>query len=228
MSGRIIHLLLLAVVPLLAWSQEEEYVRERYDVITERSPFGEDPLIAQQAEQDARAAAEASKLARQMEKKIRLCYLLETDRGEVRAGFENKGAKTGDPKSIMLRVNESFQGMKLTEVDLVGNSATLTMNGKPVTFELTQAAAAPAQNKPEQKTTTRRLGSGFKRSQPQEQEEQPQLTAEERAAQREEVTKRLQEYQMEVLRQGMPPLPVPLTQDMDDQLVAEGVLPALD
>ena len=33
---------------------------------------------------------------------------------------------------------------------------------------------------------------------------------------------------MEVLRKGMPPLPVPLTPEMDAQLVSEGVLPAMD
>ena len=30
---------------------------------------------------------------------------------------------------------------------------------------------------------------------------------------------------MEVIRKGMPPLPIPLTKEMDDQLVAEGILP---
>lgn len=33
---------------------------------------------------------------------------------------------------------------------------------------------------------------------------------------------------MEVIRQGLPPLPVQLTPDRDAQLVAEGLLPPLD
>ncbi|HBA84891.1 MAG TPA: hypothetical protein DCZ95_12425 [Verrucomicrobia bacterium] len=41
----------------------------------------------------------------------------------------------------------------------------------------------------------------------------------------EELENHLQEYQMDVIRQGLPPLPLPLTPEMDDQLVAEGVLP---
>jgi hypothetical protein len=41
----------------------------------------------------------------------------------------------------------------------------------------------------------------------------------------EELTKHLQEYQMEVIRQGLPPLPIPLTPEMDKQLVTEGFLP---
>ncbi len=41
----------------------------------------------------------------------------------------------------------------------------------------------------------------------------------------EETEKRLQDYQMETIRQGLPPLPLPLTKEMDDQLVKEGRLP---
>ncbi|HPG01029.1 MAG TPA: hypothetical protein PLE77_13295, partial [Kiritimatiellia bacterium] len=41
----------------------------------------------------------------------------------------------------------------------------------------------------------------------------------------EELERHLQEYQMEVIRQGLPPLPIPLTPEMDNQLVNEGVLP---
>jgi hypothetical protein len=41
----------------------------------------------------------------------------------------------------------------------------------------------------------------------------------------EELEKNLRELQMKVLREGLPPLPIPLTKEMDDQLVQEGVLP---
>lgn len=210
-----------------------EYNRERYDVIVDRSPFGEDPAIAlaekQEAAMSAKEAAEAAKLAQQMEKKIRLCYLLETDSGELRAAFENKGAKAGDPRSFMLRLNESIPGMamKLTAIDLANSSATLSMNGKPVTFELTKAAT-PA---PAPKTAAanaqqqRKFGGGFRRAQPEPKEPEPQLSPEELAVKRAEITERLRHAQMDIIRKGQPPLPIPLTQDMDDQLVAEGLLP---
>ncbi|WP_136083290.1 hypothetical protein [Pontiella desulfatans] len=51
------------------------------------------------------------------------------------------------------------------------------------------------------------------------------IPKEELNAEREEVRANLRQYQMEVIRAGMPPLAIPLTQEMDDQLVAEGVLP---
>lgn len=43
-----------------------------------------------------------------------------------------------------------------------------------------------------------------------------------------ELEKHLQEYQMEVLRKNLPPLPVQLSPENDAKLVQEGVLPALE
>jgi hypothetical protein len=37
----------------------------------------------------------------------------------------------------------------------------------------------------------------------------------------------LQSYQKELIKQGLPPLPIPLTAQTDAELVKEGVLPAL-
>ncbi len=71
---------------------------------------------------------------------------------------------------------------------------------------------------------TRRFGSGF-RARPEATPVEPRLTPEEQQRRREEIRKNLQDYQMAVIRSGMAPLPVPLTQKMDDQLVKEGVLP---
>lgn len=228
MLGKQIHRLLLIFISTVIGAGAVEYKRERYEVIVDRSPFGEDASIAadaaKEAAQNAKDAAEAAAAAKKMEKEMRLCYLLETDAGEVRAGFQNLKAQQGDPKSIMLRVNESFRGMKLTAIDIVENSATLSINGKPVTFSLTKASAPAPAAKPA--APQRKFGGGFRRQPPQPAKPpEPQLSPEEQAAKREEVRENLRQYQMEVIRSGMPPLPIPLTQEMDDQLVAEGILP---
>lgn len=56
--------------------------------------------------------------------------------------------------------------------------------------------------------------------------EPSKLTPEERQImERERVRENLRQYQMEVIRSGMTPLPIPLTQEMDDQLTKEGILP---
>ena len=44
----------------------------------------------------------------------------------------------------------------------------------------------------------------------------------------EEVEKRLREYQMKLIREGKTPLPIPITEEMDAQLVKEGILPAVE
>lgn len=77
----------------------------------------------------------------------------------------------------------------------------------------------------------RRFGGGFRRVDPlPEREDVPErkLTPKEQARKREEVRENLRQYQMEVIRAGMDPLPIPLTQEMDDQLVKEGILPPVE
>lgn len=76
------------------------------------------------------------------------------------------------------------------------------------------------------KPAGRRFGSGFRASSKVTPPAPVQkLTPEEQERRREEIRKNLQEYQMAVIRAGRPPLPVLLTQEMDDQLVKEGILP---
>ena len=206
---------------------ETEYAAERYAVILDRSPFGADPLTDVEMINTAKEKADAAAAAAAA-KELRLCFLFESESGEVRAGFQNLKAKPGDSKSIILMVGESFLGMKLLEIDLAGSEATMLNNGKPLVFELSKApvtAKAPAK-KPAQRQ--RKFGGGFRPKPPpkkQAKPPEPKLSPEEQRLRREEIRANLQDYQMEVIRSGMPPLPIPLTQDMDDQLVAEGVLP---
>ena len=214
-----------------AQEADTEYSRERYDVIVDRSPFGADPLAGSEVTDKAASAA-----LKTLEKELRLCFLLQSQTGDVRAGFQNIKAKPGEPKSVMLMVGESFRAMKLLEINLDNSTATLQYQGKPLTFELSGAnpAAKVAAKKPQPPNQPqRRFGGGFRRSKPPPEEAQPQPVVpkespEEQARRRAEVRENLQEYQMEVIRSGMPPLPIPLTEEMDNQLVAEGVLPPVE
>ena len=201
---------------------ETVYDASRYELIIEREPFGKwlwEPTVL-------RVVALAQAAAQAAEKELRLCFIFETNQGEIRAGFQNKTAKPGDPKSIMLGVGESFRGMKLLAVNLEESSATLDRDGVRVNFSLAKAPTPVTKN-----TTVaapRRFGSGFqspeKPSEPKPPLE-PQLSPEQQAQRRAEIQENLRQYQMEVLRTGMPPLPIPLTKEMDDQLVSEGILP---
>ena len=187
-----------------AQEADPEYSRERYDVIVDRSPFGADPLS------DALAADQAANTTlKALEKELRLCFLLQSQSGDVRAGFQNIKAKPGEPKSVMLMVGESFRAMKLLEIDIENSSATLQYQGKSLTFELSKGTAAKlAAKKPQPPIQPqRRFGGGFRRSTPPAEQAQPvpkpavpQLSPEEEAQRRLEVRENLQQYQMEVLR----------------------------
>ncbi len=207
---------------------ETEYTPERYTVILDRSPFGSDPLTAPVSTPDT--SAEQQKAAAALEKTCRLSFLLETKSGEIRAGFQNLKAKKGEPASRIIRVGESFKGMKLKSVDLVNSEAHLELNGKPITFRLSEAPKQPKAVVRRVPTSSRRFGGGFKTPTPPAPTPPPAptLSPEEQKIRREEIRRNLQDYQMEVIRKGMPPLPVPLTPEMDDQLVAEGFLPAME
>ena len=214
-----------------AQDADTEYSRERYDVIVDRSPFGADPLAGSEVTDQA-----ASATLKTLEKELRLCFLLKSQTGDVRAGFQNIKAKPGEPKSVMLMVGESFRAMKLLEIDLDNSTATLQYQGKPLTFELsgaTPAAKAAAKTPQPPAQPRRRFGGGFRRNTPPPEEVQPQPAVpqespEEMARRQAEVRENLQQYQMEVIRSGMPPLPIALTEEMDNQLVAEGVLPPVE
>ena len=206
---------------------EMEYTAERYDVIMDRSPFGADPLLDVDlagSEQQKKAAAAAAAA-----KELRLCFLLESEGGEVRAGFQNLKARPGDPKSIILLVGESFMGMKLLDINLEGSQATLQSKDESVVFELSKvpvSAQAAVPTPQPRKQPKRRFGGGFRRTPPPQPVPpvEPKLSPEEQRSRRAEIRANLEDYQMEVIRSGMPPLPIPLTQEMDDQLVAEGIL----
>lgn len=208
---------------------ETVYDASRYELIIEREPFGQEVVIEEPTVTPERELALAKAAAQAAEKELRLCFIFETNQGEIRAGFQNKTAKLGDPKSIMLGVGESFRGMKLLAVNLEESSATLDRDGVRINFSLAKAPMPVTKNTTV--ATPRRFGSGFrapeKPSEPKPPAE-PQLSPEQQAQRRAEIQENLRQYQMEVLRTGMPPLPIPLTKEMDDQLVSEGILPPVN
>lgn len=59
-------------------------------------------------------------------------------------------------------------------------------------------------------------------------EEMRKRAQESRNLSEEEVEKRLREYQMKLIREGKTPLPIPITEEMDAQLVKEGILPPVE
>jgi hypothetical protein len=211
----------------------------RYDVILSRKPFGEPP-----AEATAQPAVPA---AAAFVKDIRMCAITESVEFGIRVGFVDIAAK----KNYYLRVGDTEDGIQLVDADYEKEAALLqkgsesywiNMTGQvnpgssgPDQFGATGAPALPTtaisslapdrMSSYTERVKRRRQAMEERRRQQEEQaKQQPALSAEEKE-------KLLKEYQMELIRAGGekgPALPVPLTKEMDDQLVAEGVLPPID
>ena len=200
---------------------------DKYQIIIDRQPFGRELISPEPSVSSIKSEAEAIAAAKSAEKELRLCFIFETTKGLIRAGFQNKIVKAGEPKSIMLGVGDTFKGMKLVDVNIQESTATLDRNGVMIMFSLNKSAKNTLGNS--KTTSTRKFNSGFRSSNTNDKEIKKEvnvkLTVQQQEQRKQEIQESLRQYQMDVIRAGLPPLPVPLTKQMDDQLVAEGVLP---
>ena len=198
---------------LFVHADEEGF--SRYQKIIDRQPFGQEPIDA-----DAPQIVPADQsFARNM----RLSMLFEGSDGTVRAGLVDNSSK----KNYILGVGETEDGLELIEADIVSAEAMLRKGKEVVLFKLEADKAAQQISKKEQESRQSSYAERRKallqkiedrRKQQEEKPKEPQLTGE-------ALRKHLEEVQMDAIRKGMPPLPLPLTKEMDDQLVKEGVLP---
>lgn len=209
MKSRFVILILLGLVGS-AVANEEGFAR--YKVIIDKHPFGEDP-----PEADTVQVAPGQSFA----KNLRLSMLFEGPGGDVRVGIIDKALK----KNYILKVGETESGIELIEADIAKSEAMLKKNNEVALFKLEEGTAEPAPKKAEQSRQSsyaerRRalLKKIEERRKKEEEPKQPQLTGE-------ALRKHLEEVQMDAIRTGKPPLPMPLTPEMDAQLVSEGVLP---
>ena len=82
---------------------ETVYDASRYELIIERAPFGQEVVIEEPTVTPERELALAQAAAQAAEKELRLCFIFETNQGEIRAGFQNKTAKPGDQEHYVGR-----------------------------------------------------------------------------------------------------------------------------
>lgn len=192
---------------------------DRYQVILDRKPFGELPP----ADSLVNAVPQAESFA----KSLRLSTIIDVDDGAtMKVGFVD--TRTG--KSYMLMPGDpAIDGIEVVSASWADEEAILKQGAEMALIKIAsgevQAITAAEQQRREQQAVQQGRPSYEERrrmrQREQEQEEpppQPRYTGE-------ALKKHLQEYQMEVIRQGLPPLPIPLTPEMDQQLIREGVLP---
>lgn len=209
----------------LVSSAEDQPGAKRYKLILDREPFGSEPVVVETKPAVTPAAQEA------LAKELRLCMLLEGKNGDIRAGLvETKGEK----KSLILSVGETVQGIKLLNVDIEKAQARIARNGVAVTFKLEKGVVPKPAPQPGLRETALRSGNGLRGlgssgGKPRYGiPDADNIIRREPRLRGEELRNHLRDYQMEVIRKGAPPLPVPLTDEMDKQLVDEGVLPPIE
>lgn len=190
---------------------------DRYQIILDRKPFGVPP-----PEPPPAAPSPSESFARH----LRMSALLETDDGGVRIGLINMQ----NNKSFFLTVGQMEDDIELVSASYDNEEAVLRKGSEMAVIKLQSGEIQPLSPAEQQARLNapqvRRMSYAERRAarQQQRQEEPPP----EPKYKGEELERHLREYQMEVIRQGLPPLPIPLTPEMDAQLVSEGVLPPLE
>ena len=191
---------------------------ERYRVILDRKPFGTvaEPEKPQPVFNPADSFARTIRISAMVAKEDGIKVGLFDSRnnrsywmyvGDVEDGIELVSANYKDQEAILRKGEEmAVVNLKSGEVQAVSPQD-----------QQARLSSAQAQRLSYQE---RRQAREQERNRPPPEPPKPIYTGE-------ALEKHLQEYQMEVIRQGLPPLPIPLTPEMDQQLVNEGVLPPM-
>ncbi len=196
---------------------------EDYQVILDRKPFGAPPDRSMEPE---RVVPVSESFAAQMV----LSGIYELEDGNLRVAVVDK--KDNSYFTLMMGEKDDNLGIALIDADYDKEEATLQKDEEVVVLSMRAGANAQVLSSTERQERVkqaeeRRLSYAERRRQRQLERAKP-VDVPKPIYTGEELEKHLQEYQMEVIRQGMPPLPVQLTPDRDAQLVAEGFLPPLD
>ena len=205
-------LAILFLIPAIALCVTDDDGFKRYQLILDKQPFGQEP-----PEADIVQVPASQSFARN----LRLSMLFEGPDGTTRAGIIDTSSK----KSYILRIGEPQDGLEVVEADVKTSEAMVRKDNEVALFKL-EAGSGETISRTEQSSrkssyAERRqalLKKVEEKPQPAEPPSQPTLTGD-------ALQEHLENVQMDAIRNGLPPLPMPLTSAMDAQLVKEGVLP---
>jgi hypothetical protein len=206
----------------------------RYEVILQTLPFGN---VSATTAADAAAALPASQ---SFIRNLRLCALKESGAG-IRVGFIDIAAKP--PRNYLLYVGEtSSDGVEVRDADFTEGKALLRKGADEQWIELGGAPAAgggpgpgpggmPARPSPSParaSVTPPAAANSYAARLRARQEALRTRTVEPPKLSGEALQKHLQDYNVQLIKEGKPPLPIALTPEQDTQLVQEGYLPPQD
>lgn len=210
---------LLLAVTTTAWADQPSF--DRYRVIIERQPFGS---LAPPSEPVAPPADQVS-----FAQGLRLSMIIEPDDGPKKIGFVDGRSN----KSYTLAEGESEDGIEIVSADFENEEAVLRQGSEMALIKLSSGEVKTItpeqqqlmQQQPQTSAPPAQRQSYAERRRMRQQQAEPPPEPVKPAYSGAELQKHLYDYQMEVIRQGLPPLPIPLTPEQDAQLVKEGVLP---
>jgi len=205
-------LAILILLPAVALCVTDDDGFKRYQLILDKQPFGQEP-----PETDIVQVPASQSFARN----LRLSMLFEGPDGTTRAGIVDAASK----KSYILRIGEPQDGLEMVEADIKTSEAMVRKNNEVALFKLEAGGGEPisrTEQSSRKSSYADRRRALLKKIEDQKKpaEPPPQSTLTGDALQ-----KHLENVQMDAIRNGLPPLPMPLTPAMDAQLVREGVLP---
>jgi len=160
--------------------------------------------------------------------------------GAIRIGLQNIQNQTA---ILLIEGQDRRADYKLVSANYTQGSAQVSHQGATHRFDLQDGPALRASPSTVSATSTRSSSSTpsvsrtqptvrrrkvvTNRNRPRPPEDTPALQIQ-RFASQEELQEHLKQQQLDAIRTGKPPLPIPLTPEMDRQLVEEGVLPPLE
>jgi hypothetical protein len=206
-------ILILLLLASLSTAEEDGF--SRYQLILDKKIFGQEP-----PEADMKRIQSSESFARN----VRLSMLFQGPDGDISAGIVDSSDPSGE-HSYIIHLGESVVGFELVEADITKSQALIRRGEEIALFKLESGnQEQPAQQQPVPELSyaerrRKRLEAAEARAREQNQAPAvPALTGE-------ALRKHLEQVQMDAIRNGLPPLPMQLTPEMDAQLVAEGVLP---
>ncbi|MFA6173027.1 MAG: hypothetical protein WC334_00540 [Kiritimatiellales bacterium] len=203
-------ILILLFSAALSLADEDGF--KRYQLILDKQPFGQDP-----PEADVVQVPASQSFARN----LRLSMLFEGMDGTTRAGVVDNTTQ----KSYILRIGEPQDGLEVVEADIKASEAMLRKGNEVALFKLEAGAGEPiskTEQSSRQSSYAERRRALLQKIEERRKEAEPPP---EPALTGEALKTHLENVQMDAIRNGLPPLPLPLTPEMDAQLVKEGVLP---
>lgn len=225
--------MLLGLLPAI-WAWQEVHADfSRYQVILDRQPFGEAPDAETLAPAPARPAGPSYADA------LRLVAMT-ISQGDIRVGLVDGNVRP--PRTYFLFVGEQEAGIRVVAADYEAETVLVEKEGDQRTLRMgggggvaargpgpgmIAGATQPSEATDRQPRRSARVGrmTEGRRQRLEEERRRAEIVPELTGA---VLERHLQEYNLQAIREGMPPLPIPLTPEQDAQLVEEGVLPPIE